>query len=93
MVKGKLTPKSNDTVHEMRFSGGFGQPDGFSSVLNVRVNKAGYSYLTSTYRMNGVDHTWTIELNNEQRKTLAELLTRYEPTLWEEVNDGTSQNI
>ena len=35
---GGLTPRSNNKEVSCRYTGGFGQPDGFASVLDVTVN-------------------------------------------------------
>lgn len=87
MEKGNLTPRSNDTIDEMRFSGGFGQPDGFASVLTVRVNRAGEAYFTLCYRKDfHVDRNedmWSVGLSNEQRMVLSSMLGAYKPTLYE----------
>ena len=89
METGKLTPRSNDTIDRMRFSGGFGQPNGFGSVLEVIVNSAGDATFSLTYRM-GVPHddserSWAIILTNEQRHILASMLGAYKPRLYERV--------
>lgn len=49
MQIGNLTPRSNDPISSMRFSGGFGQPNGFASVLTASVNKASDACLTLDY--------------------------------------------
>lgn len=86
---GNLTPRSNDAVGEMMFSGGFGQPDGFGSVLRARINRAGELALNLDYRrgISGPDDVqcWCVNLTNEQRKELAKFLVTYEPTLFENV--------
>jgi hypothetical protein len=41
METGNLTPKSNDTVLEIQYTGAFGQPDGFGSVLTCRIARSG----------------------------------------------------
>jgi hypothetical protein len=90
MEKGKLTPRSNNLVAAMRFSGGFGQPDGFASVLTVRINTAGELALTLCYRHDVGDrqeHMWSVTLTNEQRVELADFLSLYEPTLWEQFKE------
>lgn len=97
MNTGKLTPRSNNTVEEMRFSGGFAQPDGFASVLNVKVNKAGDACLGLTYRSGimGEDRekSWSITLTNEQRIVLAGMLGRYQPRIYETViTDGKAND-
>ena len=91
---GNLTPRSNTTQVSRRFSGGFGQPDGFGSVLDVKVNKSGDLCLTLHYRTDFPDnpnakHMWSVTLTNEQRKNLAEMIGNpdLEPTLWEDFQD------
>ena len=85
MNTGTLTPRSNDSVDEMRFSGGFGQPDGFSSVLTVSVRRSGDVALILNYRVHGNEQMWSVMLTNEQRNVLAEMIGRYQPTLHEVV--------
>ena len=83
METGKLTPKSNDTMQKMRFTGHFGQPDGFGSVLEARVNRHGYAYLSLTYKSSGEERVWSMELDNEQRRALGQMMLKFEPTLYE----------
>ena len=90
MNVGKLTPKSNNAVRKMRFAGGFGQPDGFGSVLEVRLNKAGDVSFGLTYRIDGKteEHQWSVTLDNEQRHKLIEVLSpEYEPCKFEEIKE------
>jgi hypothetical protein len=88
MDKGTLTPRSNTLVEAIRFTGAFGQPDGFGSVLLAEVKQDGRLVLTTTWKMDkdGKEMTWTVELDNEQRKILAELAGRYQPKLYEKVD-------
>jgi hypothetical protein len=88
MNTGALTPRSNTTIQAMRFSGGFGQPDGFASVLIVRVAESGEVSLTLDYRTHPdtAYHQWSVQLTNEQRVTLANFLLSYKPTLWESLS-------
>lgn len=88
MNKGTLTPQSSDVVRDMRFTGGFGQPDGFASTLTALVRKSGALCLTLDYRVNDREQMWSVELTSEQRHTLAELLLSYEPRHWEAINKG-----
>jgi hypothetical protein len=80
---GTLTPRSADIVEEIRFSGGFGQPDGFASVLIASVRTDGSLCLRLDYR--GIDHiqVWAVELTNEQREAIAGLTNRYRPRVYE----------
>ena len=91
MKTGNLTPRTNSTIREKRYSGGFGQPDGFASVLNVAVRTDGRLVLTLRYRPSCVDTSketlWSVELTNEQRKDL-EWITEYEPILVEDIKCG-----
>lgn len=86
MQTGKLTPRSAETVAEMRFTGGFGQPDGFASILSVNVRTSGEAYLTLDYRLDpkGDEHRWSVGLTSEQRRALGRLLLSYEPVLIEQ---------
>jgi len=87
MNTGTLTPRSNNNICTTRFSGGFGQPDGFASILEARVKQDGGLCLTLTYRMvDSQEHTWSIELTNEQRGALIDAISGYEPRLWEEID-------
>jgi hypothetical protein len=85
--RGTLTPKSNETVDEMRFTGTFGQPDGFGSVFVASVRTSGEACLSlywSTGNFGGkLDYFWSVMLTNEQRNALSELLGRYQPRLFE----------
>ena len=83
MNTGKLTPRSNDCVRAMRLSGGFGQPDGFASVLDVKVNKAGEACFHLTYLIDYKEHAWGVMLTSTQRKALAGMLLAYEPQVFE----------
>jgi len=85
MMTGKLTPRSNDKIKEVRFVGGFGQPSGFASVLTVGVCESGDAALTLNYNAFDKEQMWSVMLTNEQRKTLGALLLSYEPVLWEDV--------
>lgn len=76
-----LTSKSNDSVIEARFTGSFGQPDGFGSVLTLIINKAGNATLTLNYKdVDNIERMWSVMLDNEQRRKLANMLTTYEPS-------------
>lgn len=87
MNKGTLTPRTNDEVEAMRFSGGFGQPDGFASVLTASVRQDGGLCLTLEFRPGPGDASgfWSVMLTNEQRRVLAALLGRYHPRLYETI--------
>ncbi len=84
MNTGTLTPRANSTIKAMRFTGAFGQPDGFGSILEAAIRTDGRAVLTAKWKDTN-EHQWTVELDNEQRKTLAALLACYEPTMSEEV--------
>lgn len=83
MRTGKLTPRSNNCVDAMRFSGGFGQPDGFASVLDVKINEGGEVCLTLTHRENGNESTWSVMLTDSQRNAMAAMLGEYKPRTFE----------
>jgi hypothetical protein len=89
MEKGKLTPRSADVIEAMRFSGAFGQPDGFDSVLTATVRRSGGVCFTLDYRIPPQDNDmrWSVELTNEQRAAMAEFLGQYKPTLCEKIPD------
>jgi hypothetical protein len=69
-------------VVKARYSGGFGQPDGFASVLTATVNKDGDLSLTLNYRVNSREEVWTVILTSEQRRHLASMLVQHEPKLY-----------
>jgi len=83
MEKGTLTPKSNSCVDAMRFSGAFGQPDGFASVLDVTVNQGGEACLTLTHRVNYDEKVWSVMLTDSQRNALAAMLGEYKSRTFE----------
>jgi len=86
METGTLTPRSNDIVDEMRFSGGFGQPDGFGSVLTASMRKSGDAALTLVWRdLQGHEQTWSVVLAPGQKDALGQFLTRYQPRLYERI--------
>ena len=99
MDTGNLTPRSADVVCDARFSGDFDQPDGFSSVLKALVRTSGAICLQLTWRSpfladrNKEEQTWAIELTNEQRKALGQLLLSYDPVLWEPINYGVQYSL
>lgn len=91
-VRGNLTPRASDIVEAMRFSGGFGQPDGFSSVLEVMVRKDGSVCLRLLYSTIGdkrLSNFWAVELTNEQRFALQFFIGRYQPRLFERFDADT----
>ena len=93
MDTGKLTPRSNEKVNSCLYAGQFGQPDGFASVLEVTVNRAGECALSLTYKSPDIsgennERLWSVMLTSDQRKHLAEFLTLYEPTLWDEDSEN-----
>jgi len=90
MKTGLLTPRTNSTIQSKRYSGGFGQPDGFGSVLTVDVRQDGRLNLNLTYRngFSGPERTWNCELTNEQRKDLAGWIGEYDPILVEDLPNG-----
>ena len=85
MKTGNLTPRSNNLVAGMRFTGAFAQPNGFGSVLSVEIKTDGRAVFTLTYKKinDESEHMWTIELDNEQRSKLAAHLSKHQPTLYE----------
>lgn len=83
METGTLTPRSADIVDEFRFSGNFGQPDGFGSVLTASVRRDGSLCLRLNYDLNGKEMFWAVELTSEQREILTSLTNRYRPRLYE----------
>jgi hypothetical protein len=91
---GTLTPKTNKVIEEMRFTGGFGQPTGFGSVLIASVREDGSACLSlhfSTGNFSGkFDHFWSVILTNEQRRALSELLARYQPRLFENTSGDSA---
>lgn len=87
MKTGNLTPRTNKEIKSVRYSGGFGQPEGFASVLTVSVRQDGRASLTLMYDAEN-QKMWTVELTHEQRVHLASWLGEYEPILHEEVKVG-----
>ena len=100
MNVGTLTPRSNDEIRAMRFSGNFGHPDGFESVLTVSIKKSGEVALTLEYKSNCDNqiNLWsvirrffypsvsiTLQLTDGQRNILGAFLCRYQPRLYEVV--------
>jgi len=83
MEKGKLTPRSGSKVASMRFAGGFGQPDGFGSILTVDIRTGGDLCFILNYRLHDHEAFWAVDLTNEQRKKLAEFILSYDPVLYE----------
>jgi hypothetical protein len=86
MEHGTLTSRSNGTVEAYRFTGQFGQPDGFGSVLTARVKTDGRLVLTLVYLSVDVERTWTVELDTYQRGVLGQLCNRYQPRLYERID-------
>ena len=89
LITGNLTPPTNNTVMNRRYVGGFGQPKGFSSVMEVRVNEAGNLHIRvlSQIELGGEKaESLSIDLTNEQRKDLAKQLARHNPVKWENFN-------
>ena len=90
MKTGTLTPKANNIEDAMRFSGCFGQPDGFGSMLDVTVNTEGKACLTLTWKTDtsgGEEKRWSITLDSDQRNALASMLAKYQPRTWERYKD------
>lgn len=88
MFTGNLTPKDNDTVKEMIFTGSFAQPNGFGSVLTARINTEGNLELSLTFTTDfgsSKETMWGIILNCEQRRALGNLALSYEPVHFEEI--------
>ena len=85
MNTGNLTPKSNDTVLYQKYTGNFGQPDGFGSILELKVNTNGDLCLTLHYTTLGDKKMWSVMLNNEQREHMAEVISKenYHPVFWD----------
>jgi hypothetical protein len=92
MDKGTLTPRTNKEVAAMRFSGNFGQPDGFGSVLLASIRESGDLCLTLDFLLNGKEMMWSVMLTNDQRTALAGFLNRYHPRLYE-VCDGATPTV
>ncbi len=89
MDKGNLTARSNNKIASFRYSGGFGQPDGFASVLTVSVNKEGNLTLSLTYKrsdLSSEEHFWAVTLTDSQRQHLASWIGEHKPQLWEEIS-------
>ena len=86
MKVGNLTPRTNSLIKGFRFTGSFGQKNGgFGSVLEASVKCDGRLVLTLTYESIEGERTWSVELDNEQRRKLAELASCYEPKLFERI--------
>jgi hypothetical protein len=85
MEKGKLTPRTGSVVASMRFAGGFGQPDGFGSILRADIRTGGDLCLVLNYKLHDHETFWAVELTNEQRKKLAEFILSYDPVLYENI--------
>jgi hypothetical protein len=84
MDTGGLTPKSNNIVAAMRFTGNFGQPDGFGSVLEADVRESGDGCLKMIWRdANNTEHQWSVMLNEQQRVALAGMFSRFLPKHYE----------
>lgn len=84
METGGLTPKSNNIVAAMRFTGNFGSMDGFQSILNADVRQSGDACLTLTYRdANNIEHMWSVMLTEEQRVALAGMFSKHLSKTWE----------
>ena len=85
---GNLTPRSNTPEVEMRYTGSFGQPDGFGSILDVKVYSSGELCLKiHNVDADGKSRSWAVQLTSEQRKHLAATLIQFEPVLWEEIKE------
>ena len=93
MNKGTLTPRSNDEIEAMRFSGAFGQSDGFGSILTASVRRSGELCLTLEFKPGPGDANsfWSVMLTNDQRHALAGFLNRYHPRLYEVVGAECAQ--
>ena len=91
-IRGTLTPKSSEIVDEMRFSGNFGQPTGFGSVLIVQVRRDGEACLSLHYSTGNfgekLAHFWSVMLTHDQRLVLANFLKGYQPRLYERTGSG-----
>ncbi len=89
MKTGLLTPRTNNTIRAKRYTGGFGQSNGFGSVLRVDVRQDGRLNLCLTYKEtindDSRERTWNCELSNEQRKDLAGWIGEYDPILVEDI--------
>lgn len=81
-----LTPRSNTIKSQIRYTGNFGQPDGFASVLEVTVHEDGEAQLTLNYRTDigtrNDERMWSIRLTETQIDRLIKQLSHYHPTLW-----------
>ncbi len=89
MKTGKLTPRTNATVRRVRYTGNFGQPTGFGSVLEVSQHEDGTAHLTLCFKndLRPDEQMWSVQLTNEQRNHLAAWLAQYQPRLFEVVED------
>lgn len=85
MYTGNLTPRTNTTIEAIRFTGSFGHPDGFGSVLEAAVKEDGRLVLTLSWKTypDPTVRIWTVELDNAQRGVLAKLTAAYQPMLYE----------
>ena len=75
MYTGNLTPRTNNTIEAIRFTGSFAQPEGFGSVL-----EDGRLVLTLSWKTHP---DYTVGLDNAQRGVLAKLAATYQPMLYE----------
>ena len=92
MNTGDLDSRSNDTKIQVLYTGDFGQPDGFGSVLSVTINSAGETALKLDYKgMNQEERSWTVTLTNEQRQHLAHILGLYSPKLSNIIEDNLNK--
>lgn len=82
---GNLTPRSNTTVINRRYVGGFGQPKGFSTILEVRVNESGDLHLRILSQQDNSVESLGMTLTNEQRLDLGKQLIRHNPIKWETI--------
>lgn len=87
---GGLTPRANNGYRGKRYTGSFGQPDGFGSVLYVEVKQDGRLVLKLHFKpgTDSAPHFWAVELDNAQRNDLASWIGEYQPTFWEEVGES-----
>ena len=91
MRTGKLTPRTNNTICAARFTGSFGQPNGFGSILEAAVREDGRLVLTCIWKDhldNSKECMWTIELDSAQRNKLVDLVGQYQPIFVERMEEA-----
>lgn len=87
---GNLTPPTNTTIINRHYVGGFGQPKGFSDLLEIKIVESGTLYLKikSQIEYGGEKaESMSITLTNEQRADLAQQLAKHNPIKMEDIVD------